>query len=481
MNDLAGARQTDAHDSTRWKTRAILFAVLLAGSLVAAGLAWNHEHGRALAQERVALAHGLALHAAELRDTDFDAARKLGTAAVGIHSDEQTRAGLVDTLVDTYGRALSPLIQEPSHEVTVSGDGRVALSNDGGEANVWDLKSWTDPKAIRKPDQVPPLKGREGASVNTTALSFDGRTALTGDDGDTTTVWDLTDLAKPVRLATMAADRTAQSTNGVKKAALSRDGRTAVIVDHDGVMTVWDLADRSHPKRLSATGSDTVPIRDFALSADGRTVAAVDDHNKVAVWDASAAEHPVKAADLDLSMKFSQSATRTAMSADGHVVLVQRAGQIEIWNLNDRARPVRHTTLDLSFDKLYGTYDMSLTPDGKRVLVAGPSGSGTLWDLSDPAKPARLATLNGHMPEVESVALGTDGHLALMAGSSGVYFWNLTGLDEIVADPKQASCDRYSAEISKAEWARYAGDADWSEYKSEDADSVSVCLIDWWS
>lgn len=165
------------------------------------------------------------------------------------------------------------------------------------------------------------------------------------------------------------------------------------------------------------------------------------------------------------------------MSANGHVVLVARAGQIEIWNLDDRSHPVRYTILDVSFDRLYSTYDMSLTPDGKRLLLAGPGGSGALWDLSTPSRPARLAALNGHMREVESVALRADGNLALMAGSSGVSFWNLASLDEIVAGSKQASCHRYDAEISETEWARYAGGADWAEYKSEDSDSVSVCSI----
>ncbi|MBB4917621.1 WD40 repeat domain-containing protein [Streptosporangium saharense] len=473
MNDLAGTRQVNP----RWRTLAVALAVLSAVFLVVGGLAWQRVYGRASTQERVALAHGLALHAAELRDTDFVTARKLGMAAVGIHDDEQTRAGLVDTMVEMYGRALSPLTQEASREVTVSGDGRVALSKDDGEANVWDLKPWADPKVIEKPDRIPTLKGHGRSFVNTTALSFDGRTALTGDDDNTATVWDLTDLAEPVRLATMAAGRTTKYTNGVKKVALSRDGGTAVIVNHDGVMTVWDLADRSRPKRLSKTRSNTVPIRDFALSADGRTAVTVDDHNEAAVWDLTTTERPVKGASLDLS----QSATRMAMSANGHVVLIGRAGRIEVWNLDDRSHPVRYTTLDVSFDKLYGTYDMSLTPDEKRLLLAGPGGSGALWDLSTPSRPARLATLNGHMREVESVALRADGCLALMAGSSGVSFWDLADLDEIVADPKLVSCGRHDERISEAEWARYAGGVDWSEYRSEDSDSVSVCLIDWWS
>jgi hypothetical protein len=40
---------------------AIVLAALLAISLVVSGLAWRHEHAKPSAQERIALARGLAL------------------------------------------------------------------------------------------------------------------------------------------------------------------------------------------------------------------------------------------------------------------------------------------------------------------------------------------------------------------------------------------------------------------------------------
>ncbi|MFI7419832.1 hypothetical protein [Nonomuraea sp. NPDC049684] len=52
---------------------------------------WWREHGRPLDQERVALAHRLALHAADLRGDDPVKARDLGLAALGVHADDRLR------------------------------------------------------------------------------------------------------------------------------------------------------------------------------------------------------------------------------------------------------------------------------------------------------------------------------------------------------------------------------------------------------
>ncbi|WP_197048678.1 WD40 repeat domain-containing protein [Streptosporangium roseum] len=468
MNDLAGARRVDARGGARWRTCAIVLAVLLAVLLVAAGLVWKRERDRASAQERVALAHGLALHAAELRDAAPGTARDLGLAAVKIHSDGQTRAGLIDTLVGERGDELTPAA---SREVALSGDGRIALTGAGDEVSVWDLTTRLDPKIVEKSDRIAALKGhKEDASA--VALSFDGRTALTGGDDGVTIVWDLTDPAKPIRMATLAGGKTTEDTGSVRAAAVSRDGRTAVIADDDGNVTVWDLTDRSRPVRLSVTRAHTSSfIRDLGLSADGGGAVTVDGDGAVTVWDLADPSHPVKSAGLALPAK----SAATAMSADGRVVLAGNADRAGVWNLDDRSRPVSTAVFDVP---LADIYDMALTSDGKIALLAGPSDAGILWDLSAPSRPARLAALKGYAREIDSVALSADGGIALAAGPGGVSLWDLRGLAEIVADPERAACrGNTNAEIDKADWARYAGDADWSDYGGGGSDVLAVCFI----
>ncbi|GAA0824421.1 WD40 repeat domain-containing protein [Streptosporangium amethystogenes subsp. fukuiense] len=444
-----------------------MLAVLLAVSLVVAGLAWKREYDRALAQERVALAHGLALHAADLRDAAPGTARNLGVAAVKIHSDGQTRAGLIDTLVARHGSELTP---NASRKVALSGDGRLALTGDGDEVSVWDLTTWLDPKVILKSDRVATLKGhKEG--VDAVALSFDGRTALTGDEG-ATFVWDLTDPAKPIRVAVLAGER---NTDSVRALALSHDGRTAVIANDVGDMAVWNLTDRSRPARLSVTRAHTSSIRGLGLSADGRTAVTVDNDDAVTVWDLADPLHPVKSADLPPPERSERSMVATAMSANGRVVLVGNGPRVEVWNLDDRSRPARTAVFEVPLGYMY---DMTLTSDKKTALLAGPSDSVFLWDLSDLSRPTRLAALKGYAREIESVAFSADGGIALAAGPSGVSLWDLRNLAEVVADPEEAACHGNTNErLSKADWARYAGDADWSDYGGEVSGGLAVCFI----
>ncbi|SFL05876.1 WD domain-containing protein, G-beta repeat-containing protein [Streptosporangium canum] len=467
MNDLPGARQADPRGNVRWRTSAIVLAACLAVCLVVAGLAWKREHDRVSAQERVALAHGLALHAAELRDADHSTARNLGLAAVKIHSDGQTRAGLIDTLAREHS---SEFTLEASSEVALSGDGRIALTGHGDEVSVWDLTTWLDPKIVEKPsDRVAALKGHK-ENVGAVALSFDGRTVLTGDDDGTTIVWDLTDPAKPIRMAAVVNKRDAEYANSVEAVALSRDGRTAMIAGSDGDVTAWDLTDRSRPARLSMTAHAS-SIRDLGLSADGAIAVTVENKGTVTLWDLTAPSPPVKPADLALPAK----SVAAAMSTDGRVVLVGNARQVGVWNLDDRSRPVNAAVFDVP---LADMYDMALTFEGKTALLAGPSDSAILWDLSAPSRPARIAALKGYSQEINSVALSADGGIALTAGPGGVSLWNLKDLSEVVANLEYAACLGHTgAEISKADWARYAGSADWSDYGEEDWDTLAVCLI----
>ncbi|MGI5491056.1 WD40 repeat domain-containing protein [Microtetraspora malaysiensis] len=451
-----------------------MLAVLLVVSWGVAGLVWKREHDRASVQERIALAHGLALHAAELRDAAPRMALDLGLAAVEIHSDEQTRAGLIDTMVGIRGYELTP---DVSGEVVLSDDGRIALTG-GDEMSVWDLTTWLDPKIVNKSDRIAVLKDRR-EGLSTMALSGDGRTALTGGDVGDTIVWDLTHPAKPIRAAALAGGKNAEDDDSVLAVALSRDGRTAVIANLGGDLTVWNLTDRSRPTRLSVTRAyPSSLVSDLRLSADGGIAVISYGDGAVTVWDLSDPSRPVKSADLALPVK--SHAVATAMSADGHVILVENEHGAEVWNLDDKSRPVLTAAFDVPLADIYG---MALTPDGKTALLAGASESAILWDLSDPSRPTRLAALKGYAREINSVTLGADGGVALVAGDGGVSLWDLRDLAEIVADPERAACGvNPGTEISKADWARYTGGADWSDYKGGDlSDALAVCFIRWGS
>ncbi|MFG1684084.1 WD40 repeat domain-containing protein [Nonomuraea sp. NPDC049269] len=456
-----------------------MLPVALAASLVLClavmGSAVWREHERASAQERVAVARGLALHAAELRDDDPGKAQDLGLAAVKIHADEQTRAGLIDTLVMWRRTDVYSLASSGVDGVALSGNGRIALTGDTDGVGVWDLKTWLDPEVAftDKADRLAVLTGNK-KGVSTLELSFDGHTALIGGDDGATIVWNLTDPAHPVRLATLPGEPEDDFANSVQAVALTRDARIAMTADFSGNIIVWDLAKPSRPVRLSITKAHGSHIGDVRLSADGRTAVTGEDHS-VSVWDLADPVRPVKRADLALPAGFAEA---TAMSADGRTIVVANWNRADVWRLDDRTHPTHAAMLALPATDMY---DVALTPDGKTALMAGGSGTGFLWDLSDPARPVRLANLKGYTQEINSVALDADGGVALMASPDrGLSVWNLADLREIVADPVETMCGSMADQktISKADWTRFAGDADWSDYGEDPVTGkLSVCFI----
>ncbi|MBT2233876.1 WD40 repeat domain-containing protein [Nonomuraea sp. NEAU-A123] len=453
----------------------VLAASLVVCLVVMGSVVWR-EQERASAQERVAVARRLALHAAELRDDDPAKARDLGLAAVKIHADEQTRAGLIDTLVMWRRTDVYSLASSGVDGVALSGDGRIALTGDADGVGVWDLRTWLDPEIAftDKADRLAVLTGNK-KDVSALVLSFDGRTALIGGDDGTTIVWDLTDPAHPARLATLPGEPKDDFANSVRAVALTRDARIAMTADFSGNIIVWDLANPSHPVRLSITKAHRSYVRDVTLSADGRTAVTSGEDYSVIVWDLADPVRPVKRADLSLPAGFAEA---TAMSADGRTIVVANPNQADVWRLDDRTHPAHTAMLALPPTDMY---DVALTPDGKTALMAGGSGTGFLWNLSDPARPVRLANLKGYTHEINSVALGADGRVALMTSPDrGLSVWNLADLREIVADPVETLCGSMPGRetISRAEWTRFAGDADWSDYGEDPiTGNLPVCFI----
>ncbi|MEV3982994.1 WD40 repeat domain-containing protein [Nonomuraea sp. NPDC049758] len=441
-------------------------AALLAVALACAGTAWWREHGQARDRERVALAHGLALHAAELRGDDPVKARDLGLAAVGVHADDQTRAGLTDTLLLGRRDDLRPRDSGGTWHAELSGDGRVGLVAGNGKAEVWELGSG---KSVT-------LDGPEDAAP---ALSHDGRTALTGGDDGATTVWDLTDPARPARRATLPGVAAKGPLDDVQAVAVSRDGRVAAVADFAGNLLVWDLTARDHPVRRSVTAVHDSSTEDLDLSGDGRTAVTMTGRGPVTIWNLADPAHPVKAAELTPAI---HTGTAAALSGDGRVLVVARRdpgadlrSQAEVWTLGDPARPVRTAVIGMPPADML---DVALTPDGGTALLAGSNGNGSLWDLSVPSRPVRLAGLRGYPSEVRGVALGDGARSALLAAPESATFslWDLHDLRQVVAAPEQTLCDDGPQTLSRADWDRYAGGADPSDYGGGDGD-VSLCSL----
>ncbi|MGW2157907.1 WD40 repeat domain-containing protein [Nonomuraea sp. NPDC001699] len=463
-DDPAEARRSSPRSGRRL---AMVLALCLVLGVGAGGFAWKREHDKASSQERLAVARLLALHAAELRDTDPVKARKLGAAAVALHADEQTRAGLTDTLLMWRRAHLAEPTPTGVQAMALSADGRIALTKGTDGVSVLDLRTWLDPDITEKADRLAVLKGLE--EVTAVALSADGRTALIGGDDGSAIVWDLTDPARPVRGTTLEGRAKG---GAARKIALSGDGRTALVADDDGDLLVWNLADRSRPVRSSVIEAGHDGVQDLALSGEGRTAVTVGERGSTVVWNLADPKHPVRSADPAFPGSLTEA---LGMSGDGRIALVAGAERVRAWDLHNPADPGETGGMDVP-----DVTQIALTPDGRRALLGTSLGDGFLWDLSRPARPVRLAALKGNTEDVDAVALSADSRVALMADPyRGIFLWDLHDLDRVMADPLGAMCSQAGGgdPLTWEEWTRFAGDADWTRYGGDASGVLSVCSM----
>ncbi|SPL96465.1 WD-40 repeat protein [[Actinomadura] parvosata subsp. kistnae] len=443
------------------RRRALVVAAVLCliAALAVAAYGWKHEHDRASAQERAALARGLALHAAELRESDPGKAADIGAAAIAVNNDELTRRGLVDSVLRNRREPLTdPMYANQS--VALSADGRIALAEDAGGVGVWDLTTWLRPEdgdgdGDDAAGRLALLKGHR-KEVSAVALAADGRTALTGDESGAILVWDLARPARPVRAATLAKGGKG---GGIRTLALSGDTRLAVAGDDDGRVRVWDLSDRFRPARLPDIPIGAGGVEELALSADGRTATVVADAGSgvsTTIWDLTDPGRPVKAA----APAFTGPAAAMDMSADGRTALLADLMRLDAWEIRDPSYPHQVgvvTDVDVT--------EIALASDGRLAFVAGDSGEGVLLDLSRLSSPVRVATLSGETENIGDVALSGDGRVALMSSwDGGVQFWDLTGLAGLAAHPLDEYCDIRRPELTWEEWSRLTGGADWEPF-----------------
>jgi len=210
------------------------------------------------------------------------------------------------------------------------------------------------------------------------------------------------------------------SSDSVGAIAFSRDQRILVSATDgppwEATSTLWDLTDQARPRRLSVFEGGSPAT----ISPDGATVAtnAFGGRAQVALWNVTRPRHPARLAVLSAGL--SGALWGEAFSPDGRILAVASTSGLVLWNVADPARP--RLLRSLAADPLVpdnpgpvpfgvGQGDLVFSPDGR--MLAGVSGSGqvTVWDVARPARAARIATLAGPRDYFAALAFSPRGNL----------------------------------------------------------------------
>lgn len=382
-----------------------LVSVLALAVAVGLWLYARHQKQKAVDEETNAVSLALASNAQLQVGNRPDAALSLALAGYRVRQGDAAANGMIGSL-EAFRRsgALAVLHghTDSVNTVAVSPDGRM-LASGSSDATIrlWDTRTH---RPIGRPLRDPRATGIRGVT-----FSPDGRTlASAGGSDPTIRLWDV---------ATGRETRAIQADNGAGAyaywVAFSPDGRTFATATQNSRIELWD----------ARTGAAVGPpfecrcgkVASVAFSPDGRLLASGGYDHMVSLWDVRTHRRLARMAATPgniYAVTFSSDG-RTVASSDTESVIrlwsVARRTQVEP-PLRGHSGPIP----GLAFSPGY-------------LASAGVDGTVRLWnvrthrEIGDP--------LTGHSGTVSGVAFGPDGHTLASAGSDGTLrIWDARSL-----------------------------------------------------
>jgi WD40 repeat protein len=342
--------------------------------------------------------------------------RRMGPFDIGVQSimiapDNQTMliAGRDNTIrrlsmADNVVNLPAPLVSVDAlygglAAAELSHDGDKLLTMNGADARLFDAASGHELLAFRPQDAIADAE-----------FSPDGQTIITASWDGTVRFWNAAQQP-PETVATLNAHE-----DFVNSAVFSPDGKLVLTSSEDRTARLWDAQTRTLVHELKGHAG---PVNHAVFSRDGTFVLTVSDDRTARLWDTQTG--------MQVGEPFQNGHSRpilcAAFSADGQRIATGSEDNLAIvWNIADR-----------SPQAILGGHTASITaiafsPDNARVFTASADRTAKVWDVSPEglqfaehvnervARAFDLLTLTGHVRDVTSLAISSDGR-KLLTGS----------------------------------------------------------------
>jgi WD40 repeat protein len=328
--------------------------------------------------------------------------------------------------------------------VDFSPNGRIlAVGNADGTTGLWDV---TDHHRVRVLADLATAEGATGP-VSMVSFRFDGRSLATAGRGNLV-LWDLDRTGTPAAVLGPVA-----LGQGVGFAAMdfSPDGRTLAAGLVDGTVVLWDVQDIHRPRRRATIPGFSGTARGLTFGPDSHVLAISSGSADVTLWDVAGSGSPHELATLSppggemiYTMAFSPDGRTLAVANDDHT--------LRLWDPGEPGRTPATIPTPVS------VMDMEFSHDGSTLAAGLQDGSAQLWDVTDrnqPRTPITLTALAAGGYSVFSVAFSPTGLLA----TAGAYqlssdltarLWD-SNPDEVAAH----ICQIARPTMTPAEWRQY--------------------------
>lgn len=244
------------------------------------------------------------------------------------------------------------------------------------------------------------------ASINSFAISPDGKVLASGSDDKTISLWNL------------KTGKRIFSFFGAKKVysvAISPDSQMLVSGDGDRQVTTWSLDKKQILRSFSylASTSHAGVVYAVAFSPDGKTLISGSGDRTIRLWNIETGKL------IRIFNGHSKAVFALAIAPDGQTLVSGSADQtIGIWNLNSYQLPC------ILKGHSGWVFSVAIAPNAETIASGSADGTVKLWNLRSGQL---LRTLPGHSGPVFSVAIAPDGKTLASGSNNGtVKFWNLS-------------------------------------------------------
>lgn len=277
--------------------------------------------------------------------------------------------------------------------VTAAGDRfeRVQIVSADATLKVWDLQQGKELHTLRGHD----------TSVNTVAVTQDGKIAVSGGRDRTLRVWD---LSRGKSLKTLKGHR-----GWVTDLAILPNQTQVISAAMDNTLKLWNL---DSGENIRTFIGHEQPVVALAITPDGKQLISGSKDQQVKVWDVATGE-------VKYTLKGHRGGvTQVAITPDQQeIISAATDNQLKVWNLSqgrEIATLMGHTST---------IEDLAITNDSKYAVSGADDRTVRVWDLQ---QNKLLHTLTGHQGWVTDLALTAQGQIISGSSDRTAKIWDLS-------------------------------------------------------